>query len=76
MHIKVNYFLDKGILTCRSSYFENMLCNNLMESQDEIIKIKNCDFDTFSLFIEYLYTTKIKESNPKKILNLYGKNME
>ena len=62
----------KSIICTRSEYFGNMFNNNMMESQMETIAIKITDFNTFKMFLEFVYTSNINDKETISIINLYG----
>jgi len=69
----VNLYGHKSIICSRSEYFGNMFSNNMMESQMENILIKTTDYNSFKMFLEFVYTSSISTlKDPNSVIKLYG----
>ncbi len=65
------------IMMCRCPYFKAMLCSEMKEKYEAVIKIENLDYDTFLQVVTYLYTDDcvIDLSNAMKLFeaaDIYG----
>ena len=55
-------FAHKIILLSRSEFFKKQFLNKTCESDKKIIEIKDCDVNTFKIYLKYLYTRKLDDS--------------
>ena len=49
----------RGILIGKSEYFRTMFRNDMKESRENIIEIKDCSKELLLLFLEYIYTGSV-----------------
>lgn len=72
LHVKNKEFkAHRIILAMRSSVFASYFKHETSEKQTGIIKIPDCDPDSFKDFLEYIYTGKLENTSLHGVLNLY-----
>ena len=68
--IKIHNELIPGhkIVLARNKVFKNMFASSKSESSRSVLKITDCDAETFKTYLKYLYTDEV--NNNEKTINL------
>eukprot|EP01125_Pyxidicula_operculata_P009120 TRINITY_DN3021_c0_g1_i1.p1 TRINITY_DN3021_c0_g1~~TRINITY_DN3021_c0_g1_i1.p1 ORF type:complete len:362 (-),score=72.48 TRINITY_DN3021_c0_g1_i1:163-1248(-) len=61
----------RAILASRSEVFEALLCGPMAKESQEYIEITDCPYDSFLLFLQFLYSCKMKDTDPDEEKRAY-----
>lgn len=64
-------YAHKIILFGRVEYFRHMFSEYMMEKNSSLIEIKEFDYETFLLFLEFIYTSDIGHKDIRQLIKLY-----